>query len=597
MLFSSSPRGSLRSDPQATAGVNRSGLSLLGLLHPYRWRLLGVAAIFIVKDSALWLLPFISSRVVDVVVAGGPVSTIGFLGLTAALLLLQVYPMHLLFTRIYMGVVREVALGLRNDLTARLQTLSIGYHGRTGASVIQSKVVRDVENIELMFGQIGNPLGSAIVVFTGAVLVTALSVPQFLPVFALAIPCGVVVWWALRRRSQRRNEAFRRQMEQFSRRVSEMATLMPITRAHGLEEVAMDRVALGAEGVRRDGLSLDMVNGHFAALSWVVMQLLAVGCLIAAGTASVLHWIPITPGQVILLATYFTTLTGTVMTVLSFMPIVSRGRESLHSLAEVLEDPDIEMNSGKHAVDEMIGAYELQEVVVRFGIDERPALDGINLRINAGETVAFVGASGSGKSTLVNTLLGFIRPSSGRVLLDDRDMETLDLRTARRRMSVVPQESVLFQGTIHENVTYGLTHVTDEQVRAALQRANAWELVNDLPQGWDTVVGDRGGRLSGGQRQRISIARAIIRDPRVLVLDEATSALDSQSEQAVQDALENLMQGRTTLVVAHRLSTAMVMNADQVVVLEQGRVVEIGTHDQLLQAAGQYARLWALQFR
>lgn len=444
-----------------------------------------------------------------------------------------------------------------------------------------------------MFGQIGNPLGSAVVVITGAIAVTATTIPQFLPIFALAIPCGVGVWWLLRRRSQRRSASFRLQMELFSRHVSEMATLMSITRAHGLEEVALDRVAVSAEGVRRDGLRLDMVDGHFGALSWVVMQLLAVGCLICAGMISVLHWAPISAGQVVLLSTYFTTLTESVMTVLNFMPAVSRGRESVRSIAEVLDDPDLEVNEGKARVTKVDGDYALENVTVRFDSSSPPALDGVTLKINAGETIAFVGMSGSGKSTLVNALLGFVRPSSGRILLDGVDMASLDLRTARTRMSVVLQESVLFEGSIRDNVAYGLPHVSESQVWEALRRANAEELVAALPRGLDTVVGERGSMLSGGQRQRISIARAVVRDPRVL--DEATSALDSHSERAVQVALERLMRGRTTLIVAHRLST--IMNADRIVVLEQGRVVESGKHDILLTSDGPYSRLWNMQIR
>jgi ATP-binding cassette subfamily B protein len=192
-------------------------------------------------------------------------------------------------------------------------------------------------------------------------------------------------------------------------------------------------------------------------------------------------------------------------------------------------------------------------------------------------------------------VLGFIRPTVGRLLLDGRDMERLDLRTYRRFVSVVPQESVLFEGSIRENITYGLSDVADERVRRALVDANAAEIVDALPDGLDTTVGQRGARLSGGQRQRLAIARALIRDPRILLLDEATSALDSESEAKVKSALDTLMRGRTSLVVAHRLST--IRGADRIVVMDHGRIVEVGDHDALLATGGAYARLHAAQLQ
>jgi ATP-binding cassette, subfamily B, bacterial len=387
--------------------------SILRLLRRRPIRLLVAIAAFSVKEIPVWYLPVVTAAIIDVVASGGSVHEVLVWFSAAAVLLLQNYPNTLLYTRQYMTIVRDTGADLRNALSARLQSLSLGYHTRMSSSVLQTKVVRDVENIEIMLQQVTPPILSSVIVLVGATAMTALAVPAFLPVYALTVPLAIGLRATMRRRTVAPNAVFRREMEGLATRVGEMTSLIPITRAHGLEATAVTRVARGADGVRKAGLRLDILNAHVSTVSWITMQLLGVACLVVAAIVSLTGLLPVTPGEVVLLSTYFALLTQALTQLLMLIPVTARGVESVRSIAEVLEEPDLEHNEGKRRVDDVVGRLTFDGAGHRYPGADVGALHDIRLDITAGETVAFVGSSGSGKSTLLNLALGFARPTSG----------------------------------------------------------------------------------------------------------------------------------------------------------------------------------------
>ena len=566
---------------------------LWSLLWPERATFAVATLFWFVKSSPTWALPVITANVIDIVSAPGQHS-VGSLWWNAGFGSLFIFQYTVTHVRHYDALslaVRRTETRLRSALCRHLQQLSIAYHRHTSSALLQTRVLRDVENIGLATRDLYNSGLYALCSVVITLGVTASRVPWFVPVLLFATPAAALLTHFLRERLSGVNHRFRRESERLTARFGGMLNMIPVTRAHAVEEDELAQMGNRLDLLQEAGLHLDRRYGAVNSAAWVTFSQFSLMGLIFSAWVCYRRVLPLTPGDVVLMSGYFAALTNVLIDFLNLLPAVARGLEGARSIGEVLHCSDLEENRGRRQVVDVRGAFELR--AVRFAYPGQApgeaALTDFSLRVEPGETLGVTGASGSGKSTLMGLLLGFHRPGGGRILLDGVDMHTIDLRSYRQRLAVVSQETILFAGTVRENILYGVRHLDEARLHAALEDAHAAEFIARLPRGLDTLLGENGARLSGGQRQRLAIARALVRAPRVLILDEATSALDAESEAIVQDALDRLMVGRTTFVVSHRMSA--LRRADRIAVLQAGRLVELGSPEELRRRAGAFARL------
>jgi ATP-binding cassette subfamily B protein len=568
--------------------------TLWNLFADQRGRVAGAAVLYIIKQSPASLLPLAVGLIVDTLTQHKPGAfhRILFIAGGYFLLLLQNPIVHTSFVRLMSGALRHMQFNLRSALVERLQQLSIAFYEEKQSSALQTKILRDVDAIDSLCRHLMHTGLNGILVITYVAIIALIKQPLLAIYFLVTVPAGVALLKLFDRRFKEQYQALRVETEQMNARVGEMLQMLPVTRAHGLESIETRSVRGVFERIRERGMQVDTLTEFFASASWFTFMCFQLACLVFSAWL-VVHG-RISVGDAVMYHTYFGMLVGAVQQFLSVFPALAQGADAVRSLGEVLEADQVERNAGKPAAPTPLrGEIVFENLRFSYPRGREVALSDINLCIAAGETVAFVGESGAGKSTLVNLAIGFRQPTNGSVKLDGHDLRELDLRTYRRQIGVVPQTTLLFNGTLRENVTYGLEKIPDDALWKTLADANLTEFVRALPLGLDTPLGESGALLSGGQRQRLAIARALVRNPRLVILDEATSALDTESERLVQEALKRLAQGRTTLIVAHRFST--IRHAHRVVVLRGGRIVEVGTQAELMAKQGHFFRLAALQ--
>ncbi|THF73327.1 ABC transporter ATP-binding protein [Cohnella fermenti] len=574
--------------------TDRRPSRFLSLLYKDHWPKLALSVFFfLLKHSPVYVLPIVTANLINLATKPEQHGRSELWWNVAVLLvvIVQNIPTQVLHISYMSKAIRFVEAGLRSTLVRKLQRLSMSAHGELAAGKLQSKVLRDVEAIEFLSRQVMLSVVPAIVSVIVAICITASRSLLVTGFFVLTIPAALVVIRFFRKKIQSSNQEFRKQIESMSGQVSEMVGMMPVTRAHGLERTEIAKIDSTLGRLLSKGYRLDIVEAYFGSSAWVTFQVFQVLCLAFTVLLAYQGTIPV--GDVVLYQSFFTMILNSVSQLLNVYPNIAKGFESIYSVTEILFSKDEEEYRGKKKPEKVKGAFSFERVHFGYPNSDRHVLSDFSLEVKAGECIALVGASGAGKSTVLNLAIGFSRPSKGRVLLDGIPLDELDMSDYRQRLAVVHQSTVLFSGTIRENITYGLPTVSEEKLEEVIRMTHLRDVIAMLPQGLDTPVGEHGGKLSGGQRQRIAIARALIRDPKIILLDEATSALDNESEYYVQQAMQELIKGRTTFIVAHRLST--IRDADRIVVMKMGRCVEIGTYDELMAKQGEFYQLKQLQ--
>ena len=566
---------------------------LLGLYKGNYHKFFLAVIFFFIKHAPVWVLPIVTANIINDITSGSP-ETYQNIIIQAMIMIVLValnIPMNYMYTRYKSLATRYAETGLRRARVRKLQQLSISYHKETQSGRLQSKIMRDVEAVETLSTQMFLSILNIALNIAIALIVTINKSLVVFIFFLLTTPIAAATMVFFRNVMKKRNNEFRKEMEETSARVMEMVELIPVTRAHALEEEEVQKMSGQLFAVAEKGYRLDVIQSLFGSVGWAIFQIFQVVCLGFTGFLAIKG--TVMPGDITLYQSYFATIVSQVSSLMSLIPTIAKGIESVNSIGEVLLEDDIEQNEGKEIIKDIYGEFDFKDVTFRYNNIDRPVLHNLNLHVDKGETIALVGESGAGKSTILNLVIGFNQVNSGEVLIDGHNMKDIDLRSYRKYLAVVPQTSILFSGTIRDNITYGVDNVDEATLDEIVKAANLTDLINSLPDGLDTMVGEHGGKLSGGQRQRISIARALIRNPKVIVLDEATSALDSISEKLIQEALNNLTKDRTTFIVAHRLST--IKDADKIAVIADGHCVEYGTYDELMNLKGEFYQMKKIQ--
>ncbi len=559
----------------------------------YRRRLVPGLSFAFLRSLMLAPLPWLFRVIVDDHLAAGDMMGIASVVFVFIGLLFLHYVFAVKGARAIAGVMANVNMDMRSMIYHKLQFLSFGFLDQQKTGRLISKYAFDTLKVEQTLMQLlnqflPNVLYSLMIIF----LLLTMNWQLALVLLAMVPLYGFARFYFFGK-FRLRNQQARLAQEHLTGTASELITALRLVRSFGEEKQARAQLDVTSEHLARSRFELISVNQSFGAFTQVSTQALSL-FVIAGGALLVMN-------DMLTLGTLFAFMVA--------MPIILQpvqmfaqvseqyfiGQEAYRSIKELLNSKYVEEWKGQKLLPNLRGDIKFENISFSYPSKEERVIENFSLHIGPGERIAFVGPSGSGKSTLANLVLGLYKPNAGVIRIDDVPQEEINLRWFRRQVAIVMQESLLLSGSIRENIRFAKPDATDEEVRQAAREANAEAFIAELPGGYESEVGERGVSLSGGQRQRISIARAILRNPKVLILDEATSALDYESERLIQDALERLARGRTVITIAHRLST--IRNSDRIVVLRKGRIIESGSFEDLVEQEGYFKELLSAQDR
>ncbi len=567
---------------------------IIAYLHPYRFRLLvailcsaGVAAGQ--GATAMLVAPLLQDIFIDFNPDSRVLLPLALLGVTILKACFSYGQSYL------MGYVGQwVIADIRQQLFIHIVRLPIRYHDANSSGRLMARVLSDVNEMANAIPSVLKDMFQQGLTFIVLIGVAFYRSWELASVVLVVLPMSAFVLIRIGKRIRKLSNRGQESIGGMASVLKEAFTGIKIVKAYGQEEKEGQRFSQMNKDYRR----LQVQSSQASAISSPMLEIIGAfgiafiiwfgGGLVIAGDMKF--------GEFSSFLTAIFMAYGPIRKLSGANAAIQKALAGGKRVFSVLDlDSELSKDEGKHMLPLITRQIEFSNVSFSYEGAKEPSLNSINLTVRVGEVVALVGASGSGKTTLVSLVPRFYRATDGKVMIDDMDIRLADRSSLRRQIGIVSQETVLFDDLIRNNIAYGRPDASEEQIIEAARAAYAWEFIERLPQQLDTFIGENGLKLSGGQRQRLAIARAILRDPPILILDEATSALDSESEKLVQQALANLMKARTTLVIAHRLST--VQHADRLVVMQKGRIEEIGTHAELLEKGGLYTRLYQTQFQ